>query len=276
MPFPYKHVLLVGATSGIGLAMANKLIKEGVKVTAVGRRKERLEQFVKYNGSNASMAQFDMTDADATPQFAADMFKQHPDLDCIFLNAGTQRPYAFDKPETVDIKGFLSEMHMNFDSMVVMTHAFLPLLMKQSHKTGIIYTSTHLAHIPAFHLAAYSASKAALNSFILSVRFQLQQAKSNVSLIELLPPVVQTELHDYMGEERGRAMGMPVDAFTEQAYNGLASGKDEVSVGGMGIPGTPEATKVTALMEEVASKRQEAFTVLSEFMHKAMERYKAE
>lgn len=138
MSFPYKHVLLVGATSGIGLAMATRLVKEGVKVTVVGRRKERLEQFVQENGSNASMAQFDMTNTAGAPQFAADMLKQFPDLDCVFLNAGTQRPYSWDKPESVDLKGFLDEMHVNFNCMVVMTHAFLPLLMKQKSKTGII------------------------------------------------------------------------------------------------------------------------------------------
>ena len=45
MAFPYKHVLLIGATSGIGKAMAERLVAEGVKVTAVGRRKDALEEF---------------------------------------------------------------------------------------------------------------------------------------------------------------------------------------------------------------------------------------
>lgn len=114
-----------------------------------------------------------------------------------------------------------------------------------------------------------------MNSFLMSLRFQLQQAKSNVEIIEILPPVVQTELHDYMGEERGRSMGMPVGAFTDQAYAGLVSGKDEVHVGGMGIPGTPEAAKVTGLMEEIVEKRREGFQVFSEFMYNAMSHYSA-
>ena len=43
MPFPYKHVLMVGATAGIGAAMADRLISEGAKVIAVGKRLSRVD-----------------------------------------------------------------------------------------------------------------------------------------------------------------------------------------------------------------------------------------
>jgi NADP-dependent 3-hydroxy acid dehydrogenase YdfG len=70
MPFPYKHVLLVGATSGIGKAMADRFIAEGVKVTAVGRRQERLDDFVSSHGSDkASSLAFDIGDLDKIPTF---------------------------------------------------------------------------------------------------------------------------------------------------------------------------------------------------------------
>ena len=63
MSFPYKRVLLLGATSGIGLAMANRLIKEGCEVTAVGRRQDRLDAFVKEHGKKkASAIKFDISD----------------------------------------------------------------------------------------------------------------------------------------------------------------------------------------------------------------------
>ena len=63
MPFQYKRVLLVGATAGIGAAMTDKLIQEGSKVIAVGRRQERLDAFVKkHRPSVASGVRFDTTD----------------------------------------------------------------------------------------------------------------------------------------------------------------------------------------------------------------------
>lgn len=63
MAFSYKHVLLVGATSGIGAAMADKLIREGAKVIAVGRRQDRLDEFVKKHGQEkASGVRYDVND----------------------------------------------------------------------------------------------------------------------------------------------------------------------------------------------------------------------
>lgn len=70
-------------------------------------------------------------------------------------------------------------------------------------------------------MPAYSASKAALNCFTLYLREQLANATSSVKVIEISPPPVQTELQDYMGEERGRAVGMPLNEFCDQEYDGL-------------------------------------------------------
>ena len=73
MPFQYKHVLMVGATAGIGRAMAERLVQEGSKVTVVGRRKERLDEFVtKYGEEKAQSAPFDISRLDEIPQFAAE------------------------------------------------------------------------------------------------------------------------------------------------------------------------------------------------------------
>jgi NADP-dependent 3-hydroxy acid dehydrogenase YdfG len=63
MGFQYKRVLLVGATSGIGAAMADKLVQEGAKVIVVGRREERLQGFVQKHGPDrANYVKFDVTD----------------------------------------------------------------------------------------------------------------------------------------------------------------------------------------------------------------------
>ncbi len=55
------------------------------------------------------------------------------------------------------------------------------------------------------------------------------------------------ELHDYMGGERGRALGMPIDKFTDAAYRGLASGRDQIIIGSIG----PEET-----FHEIIDKRR--------------------
>ena len=71
MAFPYKKVLLVGATSGIGLELAERLIGQDVSVIAVGRRKDRLDAFVaKAASPKAFSAQFDLANVEGIPAFA--------------------------------------------------------------------------------------------------------------------------------------------------------------------------------------------------------------
>lgn len=86
--------------------------------------------------------------------------------------------------------------------------------------------------MPAAGGTSYSASKAALNAFIMCIREELSHAKSNVKIVEIFPPPVQSELHDKtMGIERGRTFGMPANEFAEQTYEKLVAGEDQVIIG---------------------------------------------
>ena len=70
MPFQYKRVLVIGATSGIGKALASRIVQEGSSVIVVGRRKENLEAFVHEHGKDKSTAvPFDITELDKIPNF---------------------------------------------------------------------------------------------------------------------------------------------------------------------------------------------------------------
>ena len=74
MPFQYKHILVIGATSGIGAAMANRFVQEGSKVIAVGRRQDRLDDFVHRHGSEkASAARFDITNRQNMDEFVKEL-----------------------------------------------------------------------------------------------------------------------------------------------------------------------------------------------------------
>jgi len=258
MAFPYKHVLLVGATSGIGLSMANHLVRNGVKVTAVGRRKDRLDEFVSSHGSsNASSITFDIGKIDEIPKFVSGAMEKSPDIDCIFLNAGIQNPYNLAKAETISVDEFNNEMLVNYTSFSNLAIAFLPYLQKQDRPTSLIFTSSLLALVPFFPMPQYSASKAALNAFIMCLRAQLSD--SNVKIIELAPPLVQSELHDkHMGEKAGRAMGIPADEFTKQAFDELVAGKEEILVGSIGPGGAFPREKIDSFV----AGRWEAFNWL--------------
>ena len=72
MPFQYKKILVIGATSGIGKALASRFVQEGSSVIVVGRRKENLDAFVHEHGQDkASAVPFDVTEPDKIPDFVS-------------------------------------------------------------------------------------------------------------------------------------------------------------------------------------------------------------
>lgn len=65
MSFPYKKVLIIGATSGIGKALAAKVIENGTQLVIAGRRKENLDEFVqKYGSDKVASKVFDVMQLD--------------------------------------------------------------------------------------------------------------------------------------------------------------------------------------------------------------------
>ncbi|KAF2499192.1 oxidoreductase [Lophium mytilinum] len=249
MSFPYKHVLLVGATAGIGKAMAHRLVQEGVKVTAVGRRQDRLDEFVTTHGANKTSAErVDIADSNAMPKFAAEYIPISDDTSITSLFQSTIINLA--EPAKWDMQAIHNDVSVNFTSFVNLTHAFLPFLLNKRSKTSLIYTTSHLAYIPAAGLSGYSASKAALSSFILCLREEPRN--SSIKVIEVSLPVLTFlgELHDYMGPA-GRELGMPVSDFTDAAFAGLAAGKDEVLVDDLADAGTA----VEKLSQTVGERR---------------------
>ncbi|KAF2874391.1 short-chain dehydrogenase/ reductase-like protein [Massariosphaeria phaeospora] len=252
MSLKYNKVLLIGATSGIGLAYAEKIVQDGKKIIVVGRRKENLDAFVEKHGKDkAEAVVLDITKLDQIPKFAADITSKHPDLDSVILNSGIQRGFDFTKPETVDLSMIELEFTTNYLSYIHLTKAFLPHLQKQDKETSLIYTSSGLALVPLVARLNYSATKAALHHFILALREQLKEGPGNVKIIEIFPPAVQTELHDEKHQpdiKNGRSMGMPLDEFTEDSWAKLVKGDDQIPVG-----------FAEAAFEKFENARQESF-----------------
>ncbi|KAI8715979.1 hypothetical protein NCS52_01107100 [Fusarium sp. LHS14.1] len=232
----YKKALILGASSGIGAALAAKLIETGTKVIVVGRRKDRLDAFVEAHGSdNASAVAFDVTNLTGVRAFADEVIHSNPDLDCVVINSGIQRGFDFSKPETVDLDVLGNEVTTNYTSAVYLTAAFIPHLKKQT-QGHLVYVSATLGLIPSMvRTPNYNASKSALHTFILNVRQQLREGGcSNVRMVEVFPPAVQTELHDENHQPdlvNGGEIGMPLGEYTDKMYDGLVKGDDQFAIG---------------------------------------------
>ncbi|OJI84787.1 hypothetical protein ASPTUDRAFT_40810 [Aspergillus tubingensis CBS 134.48] len=235
MSFPYKKVLIIGATSGIGKALAVKLVENGTRIVIAGRRKEKLDEFVQQYGSDKVASKvFDVMQLDQIPQFATEITTAHPDLDCIFVNSGIQRPFDFSNPNSVDLTTFDTELITNYTAPVYLTKAFLPHLQSLPTQTALAYTTSQMALVPMMRCPNYGASKAALHHFILALRTQVAEGPGNVKVLEIYPPAVQTELHDAKHQpdlKDGHLIGMPLNEFIGEVWSRLQNGEDQIAVG---------------------------------------------
>ncbi|KAH7362192.1 short chain dehydrogenase [Plectosphaerella cucumerina] len=239
MPLPYRKVLITGASSGIGLALTERLIASNIFVIAVARRHARLTTLLTHHGpSKLAIEPLDISDLQALPAFTSRLLAAHPDLDCIILNAGLQRTLDFTSPSSSSPESLASvteEMTTNYLSPLHTSLLFLPHLRARAASglpAALILVSSGLALVPIPRCPNYCASKAALHSLAWQIRSQLADDAgpgSPVRVIEIIPPAVQTELHTVQGLPQ---MGMPLDEFLQETWDALEEGKeDEIIVG---------------------------------------------
>ncbi|TFY64202.1 hypothetical protein EVG20_g6028 [Dentipellis fragilis] len=180
-------------------------------------------------------AQLDINaDRDALLQSIRSLIEAHPDLDAVIFSAAVQFVVDFRKPEEMDLDALSTELNMNYSAVVTMiVKGFLPHFLKlgeQGRASFLVLITSTLAFVPAPWAANYSASKAAIHSLCLSMRVQLKE--KNIHVIELSPPLVESELHDHQGMTQALSkIWMPLDKFIPAAMEGLLRGDPHIAVG---------------------------------------------
>ncbi|KAH8785547.1 hypothetical protein F5883DRAFT_88336 [Diaporthe sp. PMI_573] len=245
MPFPHKTVLITGATAGIGRALAERMVENGVFVIAVGRRKERLQELeAKYGRDKVVGEEFDMTKTAEIQPWAQRITKEYPTLSSIILNAGIQRTLDFTNPSYEELSSKItSEVDTNYTSPLLTITAFLPHLISLGASSpataaSVILVTSGLALVPVARCANYCSTKSALHHFGLSLRSQMQSSPNtqHVRVIDIIPPAVQTELHELQPElvAAGQGqIGMPLEAFIDETWAALDrwdENEDEIMV----------------------------------------------
>ncbi|CAK7268743.1 hypothetical protein SEPCBS57363_003247 [Sporothrix epigloea] len=226
MPFPYKTVLVTGATSGIGQALVERMLTtgKGIFVIAVGRRQDRLDALqTKFGPQKIATENFDVSDITKLPAWTAKITAAYPALDCIVLNAGFQKSLDFSQPQSVidSLPDLTMEMTVNYLSPVHAATLFLPHLTSLGKPAAVVFVTSGLALVPISRCPNYCASKAALHSLAWTLRTQLQEnaaTREQMRVIEIVPPAVQTELHTRQGQP---AFGLPLDQFIDEIWTGL-------------------------------------------------------
>jgi uncharacterized oxidoreductase len=219
--------LITGGATGIGFSLAEAFVKAGNEVIICGRRAHKLEE------AKDKLPQIHTKICDLSKEKERKLLydwvrSNFKDINVLVNNAGIQRMIDFKKG-TYDLVNGEDEIEINLMAYIYLSAYFIPLLLKRK-EAAIINVSSGLAFIPLAAVPVYSATKAAIHSFSLSLRHQLRD--SSIRVFEIIPPIVDTELDRGAREERKQEdRGIPPFEVTKVVLKALENNEYEVAIG---------------------------------------------
>jgi uncharacterized oxidoreductase len=210
-------VLITGGSSGIGLALAERFVAAGNEVIVTGRRASALEE-VRRKLPSVITEVSDSGSSAAREKLVADLTGRFPALDVVIHNAGIQR--KVDLLSTEPWEAMREEIAINLEGPIHMASLVLPHL-RTRERAVLVNVTSGLAFVPLATVPVYSATKAALHSFTLSLRHQLRGTR--VEVVEVIPPAVRSNLggsHDF---------GVDTAEYADSVMTQLAEGRPEVT-----------------------------------------------
>jgi uncharacterized oxidoreductase len=213
-------MLITGGGSGIGLALAREFHNRGNKVIIAGRRQAALDAATAANpGMNSIL--LDVADPASIAAAVKKLNTDYPMLDTVLNNAGIMRPEDLQMGKVDDAEAIVAT---NLLGPIRLTAALMPHLLERPSAT-ILNVSSGLAFVPLAMTPTYCATKAAIHSYTMSLRYQLRA--TTIRVLEIIPPWVATEL---MGEVPDDPRAMPLDAFIAETMQILATDAEEICV----------------------------------------------
>jgi len=232
-----KTIWIIGASRGIGAALAQLLNKKGATVVLSARDHASLinVQTQLSHPQKSSIIPIDLTNEEMIRQSLKTFEAQHPNCDVIIHCGGiSQRALSVETPMEVTRKIFES----NFFGHIQLTQAVLPSMLQK--KSGKIIVISSLTGKWGFYLrSSYAASKHALHGYYDSLRMEIE--KDNVQVHLVTPGFIATEISKHAlnssGEADGamdahQAQGISAQNCASQIIRGVEQNKNEFGVGG--------------------------------------------
>ncbi|WP_077624020.1 SDR family oxidoreductase [Sediminibacillus massiliensis] len=244
MESDHNIVIITGGSAGIGLALAERFLNNDNEVIIVGRRKEKLEE------AKSKFPRLHTRVCDVSQEKERlDLFEwvktNFPKLNMLINNAGIQQRSNLMQ-EGDNWKKFDKEISINVDGPIHLSMLFAPFLANQPNP-AIINVSSGLALTPGAWVPVYSATKAALHSFTVSLRLQL--AETGIHVAEILPPAVNTDL----GGTGLHTFGAPLQDFADSVFARLLKGDVEIGYG-------DSEARLHASMDEIRTRTEKAWS----------------
>ncbi|MEH6789490.1 SDR family NAD(P)-dependent oxidoreductase [Parasphingorhabdus sp.] len=202
MKFEGQLALVTGASRGIGAATALALASEGAHVVITARNAEgleRIEEQIHQAGGHATIAPLDLTDGDSIGRLATAIAGRWDGLDILVLNAamlGSLGPVP-----SIDGKEFNKILTLNLVAQQALIAGFDPMLRKSPDARLLAMTSS-VGRKPRAFWGAYGASKAALETLVLSYGEEMRNlGKIRTAVVD--PGRTRTEMraNAYPGED---------------------------------------------------------------------------
>jgi uncharacterized oxidoreductase len=219
-------VVITGGTSGIGLAFAEEFHKMGNTVIICGRREDRLKEISK-RLKGIVVKNCDVSLKEEREAFANWAITNYPDTNILINNAGVQLASGF--LQGVDMAKVETEIATNLIAPIHLSSLFIKHLVQKPNPV-IINISSGLAFVPLAFMPIYCATKAAVHSFTLSLRFQLKNTP--IKVFEIAPPAVDTELgHDRRTNNTQSHGGISVGEFMMETMEAIKNDVYEACIG---------------------------------------------
>jgi short-subunit dehydrogenase len=210
-----KRILITGASSGVGAALARQLAAQGAIVGLIARRGARLAEVLadcRKTSPESAMWVADLADTPAVGDMARHAWDTLGGIDVLVNNAAIPKRRTVSALDPADVEAV---MRVNFFGPVQLTLALLPRML--ARKAGMIVNVSSVGgRLGIIHEAAYCASKFALCGWSESMAVDLHGTGISVKLIE--PGPVDTEIWDQPDND-------------EPLYNGPKFTPEEVAAG---------------------------------------------
>lgn len=214
-------IFITGGGSGIGFAFAERFIKLGNKVIVCGRNEKKLQEAQEKYSELITCICNVTKETDRITLFNW-ITSEHPDVNVLINNAGIQQRYhVLNTNVKEDWSYYSQEIASNIEAPFHFSMLFAPYFANKDY-AAILNVSSGLAFTPMAIAPIYSATKAAVHSFTMSLRHQLEDTA--IEVVEIAPPAVNTDL----GGEGLHTFGTPVDEFADAVFKGLKAGKREI------------------------------------------------
>lgn len=183
------RVVISGASSGLGLALAQHYLQQGAHVAACARRANLLQSLSEQFPGQVYCYPLDVRDAAALQAAAQDFITRVGAPDIVIANAGVSRGTLTDYAE--DVEAFQQVIDINVMGAVKTFQPFMSAMRKAGNGTLVgIASVAGFRGLPGSE--AYSASKAALISYLESLRVELHG--SGISVVTVCPGYIETPM----------------------------------------------------------------------------------